>query len=116
ELAQRVRSSASVRKDLQAQIVADREVAFAYVMSAIDAVKQGGVSRIAFAFDNTSVSFGGAAASPNLKAPPSLETGSAWKCSIRDNIENLDKLSAFVAISIGPDGMPQTVEVLDDPG
>jgi biopolymer transport protein ExbD len=115
ELSNRVRASVKVRPELQVVIAGDREVPYAHVMNAIDLVKQGGVSRVSFSFENVGASVAQPAQAPPLKSAPTLE-GGAWKCEIKEHIANLDKLSALVAIHVGPDGVVQTVEVLDDPG
>jgi biopolymer transport protein ExbD len=113
ELTERARASARVRPDLQVVIAADRDVPYGTVVSAIDLVRLAGVGRISFAVEH------GAAASPPPAqggSVPTLEPGEAWKCHYTGHLAHPSDVSVFVAIHVGPDGKPQTVDVLEDPG
>ena len=117
ELPQRIRSSARVRPDLEVLIIGDPDVPYVHITNTIELAKQGGVTKIAFQTrsDSNAVSAPAAPASAQpVKSVPQLD--STWKCHVREDVPNLDKLSAFIAIHVGPDGVPQTVDVLDDPG
>jgi biopolymer transport protein ExbD len=114
ELADRVRTSAKVRPDLSVLVLGERETPYGYILTAIDAIRHGGVHRISFAQDTAPST--GPLAAPRPKSVPTLEAGSSWKCSIQGGVKDLEKLSAFVAIYVGPDGVPQTVDILEDPG
>jgi hypothetical protein len=113
QLTERVRASFRVRPDLTAVVLGHRDAPFAYVLSAVESIKQGGVTRIGFSFDASPPP---TATAPATRSVPSLQEGASWKCEIRQHVENLEKITVFLAIHVGPDGAPQTVEVLDDPG
>jgi biopolymer transport protein ExbD len=112
ELTDRTKASARVRPDLQVVIAADRDVPYANVVNAIDLVKQAGVGKIAFEIDAAAPS---GATPPQARSVPTLEPGEAWKCHYAGHIDHPEHVSVFVAIHVGPDGKPQTVDVLEEP-
>lgn len=112
ELAERARASAKDRPDLLVIVAADKETPFAHVLNAYEIAKTSGFSRVII----------GEGRVPHTKTAtpqqsvPMLLAGDAWKCSVHQHIEGLDQKSAFIAIHVGPDGVAQTVDILEDPG
>jgi hypothetical protein len=113
ELTERARASARVRPDLTAVLAGDREVAYGKVVAAYDAVKAAGIKEVAIV---QAASIAETAPPPSRPdAVPTLEPGEAWKCHFGGHVDDLPRKSVFVAIHVGPDGKPQTVDVLEDP-
>ena len=113
ELGERARASAKQRPDLLVVVAADPQTPFAYVLQAHDIARQSG-------FQHVTVAEGRApaqpAAAPAQRSVPALVAGDAFRCSITQPVDRLEDKSAFIAIHVGPDGVAQTVDVLEDPG
>lgn len=115
ELAERARASARANPDLLVIIAADPDTPFSHVLTAHDVAKQSGFSRVTISQGKAS-SPASSSTAPSQRPVPTLRAGDSWKCSISHHVDRLEEKSVFVAIHVGPDGNPQTVDVLDDPG
>lgn len=117
ELGERARASARQRPDLLVIVAADLQTPFAYVLQAHDIAKQSGFQRVMIAEGRIPAQPAAApAAAPAARSVPALVAGDSFKCSITQSVDHLEDKSAFIAIHVGPDGVAQTVEVLEDPG
>lgn len=114
ELGERARISAKERPDLLVIVAAEMDTPFGTVLNAYRIAKNAGFQSVTIAEPR------GKVASPATATPqqsvPQLVNGDAFKCAIDRRIENLQAKSAFIAIHVGPDGVAQTVDILEDPG
>lgn len=113
ELGERARASAKQRPDLLVIVAADLQTPFAYVLSAHDIAKQSGFQRVTISEGRIPAQ---PATAPAQRSVPALVAGDSFKCSITQQVDRLEEKSAFIAIHVGPDGVAQTVEILEDPG
>lgn len=112
ELAERARASAKDRPDLLVVVVAESDTPYGLVYNAYETAKGAG-------FKNVTIGQGRVATTATAQAQrsiPQLVNGDAFPCEVHNHIDDLKNKSAFIAIHVGPDGVAQTVDVLEDPG
>jgi len=113
ELGERARASAKDRPDLLVIVAADRDTPFRLVLDAYETAKASGFQRVTIAEGHARNT---AESAPQLRSVPQIVAGDAWKCGVHQHVDELEKKSAFIAIHVGPDGVAQTVDILEDPG
>jgi biopolymer transport protein ExbD len=112
ELAERARTSARERPDLLVVVSAESDTQYGLVYNAYEIAKTAG-------FKNVTIATGRVATTATAKPQqsiPMLVNGDAFPCEVTKHIDDLKNKSAFIAIHVGPDGVAQTVDVLEDPG
>lgn len=112
ELGERARASAKDRPDLLVIIAADKETPYAHVLNAFEIAKVSGFSRIILGEGRIPQAHN----APAQQSVPMLLAGDTWKCTVHHHVDDIQKKSAFIAIHVGPDGVAQTVDILEDPG
>jgi biopolymer transport protein ExbD len=113
ELAERARTSAKDRPDLLVIVAAEADTPFGLVYNAYETARTAGFKRVTIAQGKAPA---GAASAKPLQSIPQLIGGDAFPCEVRNRVDDLKNKSAFIAIHVGPDGVAQTVDVLEDPG
>jgi biopolymer transport protein ExbD len=113
ELAERARASAKDRPDLLVIVVAEADTPYGHVYNAYETAKTAGFARVTI---GTGKAPAPTASAKPLQSIPQLASGDTFPCEVSNHIDDLKNKSAFIAIHVGPDGNPQTVDVLEDPG
>lgn len=114
ELGERARASAKERPDLLVVVAAEMDTPFGTVLNAYEIAKSAGFHNVILGQPRGKVPQT-ASATPQ-QSIPQLASGDSFKCATERRIENLQAKSAFIAIHVGPDGVAQTVDILEDPG
>jgi biopolymer transport protein ExbD len=112
ELAERARISAKDRPDLLVVVAAESDTQFGLVYNAYEIAKTAGFKNITIAHGRVATT---ASAKPQ-QSIPMLASGDTFPCEVSQHVDDLKNKSAFIAIHVGPDGVAQTVDVLEDPG
>lgn len=114
ELGERARTSAKERPDLLVIVAGEMDTPFGTVLNAYEIAKSAGFHNVTIGQPLGKVPTT-ASAAPQ-QSVPQLVNGDSFKCATERRIENLQAKSAFIAIHVGPDGVAQTVDILEDPG
>ena len=114
ELGERARTSASARPDLLVIVAAEMDTPFGTVLNAYEIAKTAGFRNVTIGAPRGKIPT--TASAPAQQSIPMLVNGDSFKCEIDRRIEGLASKSAFIAIHVGPDGVAQTVDILEDPG
>jgi biopolymer transport protein ExbD len=113
ELAERARTSAKERPDLLVIITSEADTPYGKVQAAYDIAKNAGFNRFSLAQGKVTQA---ASAKPQQSVPMLASGSDSFKCEVHQHVDDLQRKSAFIAIHVGPDGVAQTVDILEDPG
>ncbi len=129
ELTNRTREAARQQPNLKVLVDAERETSFQLVMSAIDRMKAGGATNIAFGtiVAPAPAAAGGQPAAPTAKAAApvtgptpaphaSVPSGTKWDCPFPSSGGGRSEANVLVRVHVENDGKPLSVDVLEDPG
>jgi hypothetical protein len=112
ELAERARTSAATRPDLLVIVTAESDTPYGLVYNAYETAKGAGFKNVTIAQGRVAT----AASAKPQQSIPMLASGDTFPCEVSKHVDDLKNKSAFIAIHVGPDGVAQTVDVLEDPG
>jgi biopolymer transport protein ExbD len=113
ELAERARTSAKERPDLLVVITSESDTPYGKIQAAYEIAKNAGFQRFALAQGKVTQT---ASAKPQQSVPMLASGSDSFKCEVHQHVDDIQRKSAFIAIHVGPDGVAQTVDILEDPG
>lgn len=131
ELTDRTREAARQQPNLKLVVDAERETSFQLVLTAVERMKAGGASSIAFgtvvAAPPATTTAAGQAAAPTAKAAgpvtgptpaphASIPAGTKWDCPFPSAGGGRSEANVLVRVHVENDGKPLSVDVLEDPG